>query len=94
MPLDHPEYAHIATKYVPKQFIDEYNLTPNIFDGYLYLKIVKGMYGLPQAGTLANKLLKTQLAPHRYVECAHTPGLWMHVTKQTMFTLFMEDFLN
>ena len=27
IPFTQPEYAHIAAKYVPQQFIDEYNLT-------------------------------------------------------------------
>ena len=55
-PLDCLEYACIAMKYVPQNFIDEYNLTLLTTDGYLYLKMVKGMYGLPQTGILANKL--------------------------------------
>ena len=58
-PLDETEYAYMAVKYVHQQLIDEYNLTSIITDGYLYLKVVKGMYGLPQAGILANKLLKS-----------------------------------
>ncbi len=44
------------------------------------MEIRKGMYGLPQAGILANKLLKEQLACHGYFEQPHTPGLWKHVT--------------
>jgi hypothetical protein len=39
------------------------------------MEICKGMYGLPQAGILANKLLKKRLAKHRYFEQLHTPGL-------------------
>jgi hypothetical protein len=38
------------------------------------------MYGLPQAGILANKLLKKWLARHGYFEQPHTPGLWKHVS--------------
>ena len=93
-PLDHPEYAHIATKYVPQQFVDEINLASIISNGYLYLKVVKDMYGLPQAGILANKLLKTCPAPHGYIECAHMPGLWKHITKQTIFTLWVDNVGN
>jgi hypothetical protein len=32
------------------------------------MEISKGMYGLPQAGILANKLLKGQLVHHGYFE--------------------------
>ena len=46
-PLDCLEYAHIALKYVPQHFIDEYNLALVITDKYLYLKVVKSMYGPP-----------------------------------------------
>jgi hypothetical protein len=44
------------------------------------MEICKGVYRLPQAGILANKLLKEQLALHGYFEQPHTLGLWKHVT--------------
>ena len=50
------------------------------------------MYGSLQAGILANKLLKTPLASHGYNECAHMPGLWKNITKQTTFTLWVDEF--
>ena len=49
------------------------------------------MYGLPQAGMLANKLLKKRLAPHGYYEVPHTPGLWRHQFRPVMFTLVVDD---
>jgi hypothetical protein len=43
--------------------IDHYRLKEKALDGYVsYMEIQKGMYGLPQAGILANKLLKDRLA--------------------------------
>ena len=50
------------------------------------------MWGLPQAGILANKLLHKRLAPHGYFECKQTPGLWKHVTRPITFTLVVDDF--
>ena len=44
------------------------------------------MYGLPQAGILANKLLKTCLALHGYNEQPHTPG------RPVWFNLAVDDF--
>jgi hypothetical protein len=41
-------------------------LNNKVLDGYVYMEIRKGMYGLPQAGVLANKLLKERLARHGY----------------------------
>ncbi len=45
------------------------------------MKIGKGMYGLLQAGILANKLLKKWLALHGYFEQPHMPGLWKHISR-------------
>jgi hypothetical protein len=64
----------------PKDIIEHYGLCEKTIDGYVYMEIRKGMYGLPQAGFLANKLLKLRLARHGYFEQAHTPGLWKHVS--------------
>ena len=50
------------------------------------------MWGLPQAGILANKLLKKHIAPHRYFECKQTPSLWKHTTRPIIFTLVVNDF--
>ena len=53
--LPDPEYMkfHIAT--IPQEIIDEYNLL-NIVKNqvFFYVKIVKGMYGLKQAGIIAH----------------------------------------
>ncbi len=50
----------------PTDIIDHYRLTEKALNGYVYMEIRKGMYGLPQAGILANKLLKERLARHGY----------------------------
>jgi hypothetical protein len=54
--------------------------------------ILKGMYGLPQAGILANKILKEQLVRHGYFEQPHTPGLWKHITHSEWFYLCVDGF--
>ena len=50
------------------------------------------MYGLPQAGILANKLPKARLAKHGYHELTHTPGLFKHDTHLVWFTLVVDNF--
>ena len=50
------------------------------------------MYGLPQAGILANKLLRKRLARHGYFEQPHTPGLWKHTPRPIWFNLCVDDF--
>jgi hypothetical protein len=56
------------------------------------MEIQKGMYGLPQARILANKLLKKWLAQHGYFEQPHTPGLWKHVSCPVWSNLCVDDF--
>jgi hypothetical protein len=48
------------------------------------------MYGLKQAGLLANQLLQTRLAPFGYYPPRHTPGLWLHKTRPISFTLVVD----
>ena len=49
------------------------------------------MYGLPQAGRLANDLLRKRLKYHGYYETT-TPGLWKHTWRPVVFTLVVDDF--
>ena len=58
----------------------------------MYMECRKGMYGLPQAGILANKLLKKRLAKFGYIETRHTPGLWKHIWRPVQFTLVVDNF--
>jgi hypothetical protein len=50
------------------------------------------MWGLLQAGILANKQLRQKLAPFGYHECVNTPGLWYHDTCPILFTLMVDNF--
>jgi spore coat protein CotF len=54
-PMDQPEYMQILVKHIPDEIMMEYNLHELVHEGYIYTRIEKGMYGLPQAGILANK---------------------------------------
>ena len=56
------------------------------------MEIRKGIYGLLQAGMLANNLLKKRLTKSGYFEVPHTPGLWKHITRPIHFTLVVDDF--
>jgi hypothetical protein len=76
----------------PEEIIQKYNLNALAVDGWVYIEIRKGMYGLKQAGILANQLLQTRLAPFGYYPARHTPGLWLHKTQPISFTLVVEDF--
>jgi hypothetical protein len=72
--------------------IEHYQLREKVLNGYVYMEIRKRMYRLPQAGILANKLLKEPLACHGYFKQTHTLGLWKHVTRLVWFNLCVDDF--
>ncbi len=50
------------------------------------------MYGLPQVGIIAQELLKKRLATHGYHQSIIIPGLGMHTTRPTTFTLVVDAF--
>ena len=61
-------------------------------DGYVYINIRKGMYGLKQVARLAFDNLFKLLTPHGYHPIKHHPGLWRHITRPTLFTLCVNNF--
>ena len=50
------------------------------------------MYGIPEAGRLANDLLRKRLTEYGYYECTHTPGYWRHLWKPISWILIVDDF--
>eukprot|EP00957_Ditylum_brightwellii_P050104 3798188-Ditylum_brightwellii.AAC.1 len=50
------------------------------------------MYGLPQTGILANKLLTQRLSEHGYYPVQHTPRLWHQKWQPVTFALVVDDF--
>jgi hypothetical protein len=66
--------------------------TSKVHNGYLYVDVRKGMYGLPQAGVLANVLLEKRLAKHGNSPVPHTHGLWTIKWRPIKFSLVVDDF--
>ena len=91
-PLERYEYMRLPLKHFPQHTINQYNLRENAKNGWVYVEIRKAIYGLPQAGKLANKQLKELLWPAGYYEVAHTTGLFTHVTRPIQFSLVVDDF--
>ncbi len=61
---------------IPEEIIEEYTLREVVTDnGYVYCKIRKGMYGLPQVGLIAQELLEQQLSKVGYSQSKIIPGL-------------------
>jgi hypothetical protein len=50
-PMERYEYIRIKLDYVPEEIIQHYLLQKKMdSNGYIFIKVQKGMYGLPQAG--------------------------------------------
>jgi hypothetical protein len=91
-PLDRFEYMRMPISFFPTNIIDHYQLNNKVLKDYVYMEIRKGMYGLPQAGILANKLQKKRLAKHGYFKQPHTPGLFSHESCPMWFNLAVDNF--
>ena len=91
--LPEPEYMKFHLHIIPQEIIDEYALHDLVDeDGWVYPKIVKVMYGLKQAGIIANMELTKHLDKFGYYPVQHTPGLWRHKTRAKIFTLVVDNF--
>jgi hypothetical protein len=76
----------------PIWIVEQYNLLQHAKNGMVHIDMRQAVWGLPQAGILANKKLRRKLAPHGYHEHENTPGLWYHDTRPISFTLVVDDF--
>jgi hypothetical protein len=91
-PMDSFEYMHIHIKLTPQEIISEYNLLSLVSNGHVHIEVQTGMYGLPQAGIIANQILARRLAINGYHQTKFTQGLWHHVTRPIQFNLVVDDF--
>jgi hypothetical protein len=92
-PMTRYEYMRLKLTDMPDDIIEHYKLrdvaTP---DGYVHCKIQKGMYGLPQAGIIAQELIAKRLKEHGYSQSETTPGLRKHEWRPITFSLVVNDF--
>ena len=92
-PMVRPEYMRLKLSDIPDNIITLYNLDKLVTtDGYVYVLIQKGMYGLPQAGIIAQQLLEKRLASKGYRQSTITPGFWKHDWRPISFALCVDDF--
>ena len=56
--MNKAQYLKIALNILPQDIIDTYDLLRKKCNGYIYVRIEKGMYGLAQAGKIAHDTLK------------------------------------
>ena len=90
--LPDSEWMKLHISIIPNEIIQQYNLHDIVSDGWVYLEILNGMYGLKQAGKIAHDKLVKYLAPYGYKRARHTPGYWKHNNKPISFVLCVDDF--
>ena len=59
--MERHKFMQMPIDLIPPEFAQAYSLCEKVQNGYVYMRIVCGMYGLPQTGMLANNLLKERL---------------------------------
>ena len=92
-PMARPEYMRLKIDDMPDEVIKQYQLREKATkDGYVYVQINKGMYGLPQAGIIAQQLLEKRLNATGYHQSTITPGFWTHDWRPISFALCVDDF--
>ena len=90
--LTRSEYLRIKLARLPQAIIDKYSLAPFIHNDSVLFEVTQGMYGLPQAGLLAQQALKAHLAAAGYHEQWDVPCLFRHDTNSITFALVVDDF--
>ena len=76
--MDRSGYVKIKINDILTEFIDECNLQAVTHNRLVYFEIVRGCYGLPNSGKLANDSLCTRLNKGGYSEAATTLELYKH----------------
>ena len=74
--MEHYEYMKLPIDVILDKIIDQYNLRPLVHSNdHACIEIRKGMYGLPQAGQIANNQLQKHLEKYGYHHSKITNGL-------------------
>ena len=88
------KYMQLRLLDMPEDVIAHYQLADIATqEGYIYCKIQKRMYGLPQAVIFSQQLLKERLKTHGYQQSTATSGLWKHDTRPISFSLVVDNFI-
>ena len=85
------QYMRIHKKLIPQEVLDKYDI---IFDNhnFTYVEICRGIYGLKEAGVISFDQLVRKLKRFGYEPMPQTTGLCKHTSRQTTFTLCVDDF--
>jgi len=93
MPMDRSEYLRLKLDNFPNDVIEHYNLRELVDDkGFVITCVDKGMYGLPHAGIIAQRLLEKRLGNEGCHQSKTTCGFWKHESRPISFCLVVDDF--
>ena len=92
LPPNQKIFIRIPVRDIPAVIMEQYSLHDKIHNDYIYAKLGKGMYGLKEAGLLANVQLVSRLKEDGYHQTEHTPGLFLHESRPVAFSLIVDDF--
>jgi hypothetical protein len=91
--LDTPEYTAFPVSWIPKANRQEFDAAHLPDDATLFYRIDKALYGMPQAGMIAQRELTKHLAKHGYIMSRSTPCHYTHQTSGVSFVVWVDDFL-
>ena len=91
-PMPKHEYYNISFGLIPQDTIYKYDLADNKINGFLYVRVEQGMYGLVQAVITSHTGLREHICPFVYDPAPIMSGLWFQNKKGIIFTLVVENF--
>jgi hypothetical protein len=90
--LEEPQYMRIKTSQMSEEIRKRYQLDELARNGSVLFKVTRGLYGLPEAGRLAQKQLREHLAKFGYEAPDSSPCLFSNKDKTLTFSLVVDDF--
>ena len=92
-PMEVKEYMRIHLTQIPPESRAKYVREGLVKDEHVLAEVSKGIYGLKQAGLLAQQKLMHHLKKHGYTPISSaTPCLFKHQTRNVVFSLVVDDF--
>lgn len=90
--LEQPEYVAIPVAEIPAESMTRHKLHDKVRNGRVYFRIDKAMYGLPQAGYIAQRDLGKLLRDNGFRECPRTPQVFRHESRALTMSIVVDDF--
>lgn len=94
LPDDQYEYMVLNIDEIPQEIIDTYHIMDYVSPGdtKAYVEVTGCLYGMKQAGYIANKDIVEHLGNNGYTQHPNTPCLFKHESDDIEFTLITDDF--